>query len=114
MKVIKCSFKTQDIEKDDDLYKIFKAGGQPLKFWSLYGTVHLTNRLFKPLCLEITKFPIKNVRDLDIYYNRAGLDASPYKSPWALDNWDYFNPSTRRAIKVEFKSGSAISSIVIH
>lgn len=114
MKTIKCNFTTQSLHDNPKMREILRVGGNTAKFWALYGESHLTFEGFKGMCLRLKDSPPKSVYEL----SSLAWNAMPYINPahkvndWATQHWDYFNPSTRRKIKLEFAEGSHIKSIV--
>lgn len=115
MKIIKCAFRTQDLNDYSLMYDILKAGRHCVKLWALYGCRHITDQYFKPRCLELKSEPIENLDSLVrhlMYVQNPTFYNNDVCRRLAMRYWDYFNPNIRKKIKLEFAAGSAIKSII--
>ena len=116
MRLIKCNFTTQSLVDNPEMQEILRIGGDTVKFWALYGECHLTFQSFKSLCIKYGKgLYFESIEDLaGLCWSTSPLNWTSYEdsNKFASDYWDYFNPNTRRKIKLEFAGGSHIKSVI--
>lgn len=113
MKTIKLAFKSQDLEKDSDLYKLFLQQGQGLKLWALYKSEHITDQHFVKNCLFLEDWNITSVTELSANIKNISGVVFAHSQKLAIRYWDYINPRIRKKIKLVFEEGSHIRQMVI-